>query len=391
MSKKPKNSQETPEHALIVVPDGTAETGSFGRSDNSSRRSSSESSVSAPLVWLRLKNFLELKAPKTRETYTGILAEWCRFLKSEPGSDDAARKIISAEDHHAIAYLNWLSKQPGEAPRSSLETSTERAISADAKARWGSKNEGLEHTLSNATIAKKFAALRRLYKVLMAYNLGPAHNPFDTDRVPPPPKNAGRKRPTRMLDFKLVTEIISQPDISTVKGIRDRAILSVLFGGGLRRSEIRKLRISDCRKTPQGTPFLYLRSTKARKDAEQAIPPWASEALEAWIVVRRDQEASESDYLFTGFTGKGGTTPTASQISEISIYRLFVQYCKAAGSTEFVSPHSARATAITKLLADGLPHRLVQEFSRHSSIQMVELYDKRRVGVEDNPGVKLKF
>jgi integrase len=68
-----------------------------------------------------------------------------------------------------------------------------------------------------------------------------------------------------------------------------------------------------------------------------------------------------------------------------------VHYCKAAGSTEFVSPHSARATAITKLLADGLPHRLVQEFSRHSSIQMVELYDKRRVGVEDNPGAKLKF
>jgi hypothetical protein len=48
-------------------------------------------------------------------------------------------------------------------------------------------------------------------------------------------------------------------------------------------------------------------------------------------------------------------------------------------------------TAISKLLSDGISHREVQEFSRHSSVQMVELYDKRRIGVEDNPGKKLEY
>ena len=53
--------------------------------------------------------------------------------------------------------------------------------------------------------------------------------------------------------------------------------------------------------------------------------------------------------------------------------------------------HSARATAITRLLAEGIPHREVQEFSRHASIQMVELYDKRRIGVDKNPGRGLDY
>jgi integrase len=73
------------------------------------------------------------------------------------------------------------------------------------------------------------------------------------------------------------------------------------------------------------------------------------------------------------------------------LYRLFKHYCEKAGATQFLTPHSARATAITKLLADGIPHREVQEFSRHSSIQMVELYDKRRLTVEENPGKELDY
>jgi integrase len=63
----------------------------------------------------------------------------------------------------------------------------------------------------------------------------------------------------------------------------------------------------------------------------------------------------------------------------------------AAGAGRYATPHSARATAITKLLADGIPHREVQEFSRHSSIQMVEWYDKRRFSVEQSPAKELSY
>jgi integrase len=78
-------------------------------------------------------------------------------------------------------------------------------------------------------------------------------------------------------------------------------------------------------------------------------------------------------------------------MSDTGLYLLFKQYCMAAGAGMYVTPHSARATAITKLLSDGVPHRVVQEFSRHASIQMVEWYDKRRFDVEQSPAKGLVY
>ena len=91
------------------------------------------------------------------------------------------------------------------------------------------------------------------------------------------------------------------------------------------------------------------------------------------------------------YRGQGGKAATNRPLSTSGLYSLFTQYCRLAGASKYITPHSARATAITKLLADGIPHRQVQEFSRHSSVQMVEVYDKRRIGVEENPAKDLDF
>ena len=348
----------------------------------------------ADKVWLRISAFLSLKSPATRVTYSGIVAEWCRFLRTEPGTAEAATAMIGATDLHAIAYRKFLEQKPGEKPRMarmSGRVSHERGIAIERLSGRGVKKDGLDATQSNATIHKKFAALRRIYRMLVSSNVGIAENPFEADRVPPPPKDAGRKRPTQMIDFELVMEIVSIPDPNTPKGRRDRAILATLFGGGLRRSEVVGLRIGDIKKTSSGTTFLYLRHTKAKKDAEQAIPRWAAEHLWELVQERKAHGAMDGDYLFVGFTGKGGQTITTKPMSDTGLYLLFKQYCMAAGAGMHATPHSARATAITKLLADGIPHREVQEFSRHSSIQMVEWYDKRRFSVEESPAKELSY
>ncbi|NDC37340.1 MAG: hypothetical protein EBZ48_04735, partial [Proteobacteria bacterium] len=175
------------------------------------------------------------------------------------------------------------------------------------------------------------------------------------------------------------------------KGVRDRALLAALFGGALRRSEAATLRLGDVRKSNAGTIYLYLRATKAKRDAEQALPKWAAAAVIAWVKQRATDGAGSGDFLFVGYTGRAGKTPTPEPISASGVYKLFKLYCQRAGAGPYVTPHSARATAITRLLESGIAHREVQQFSRHASIQMVELYDKRRLGVEKNPGKLLEF
>lgn len=340
-------------------------------------------------LWLRLSAFLSLRSPNTQSTYFGIVKEWCEFLQAEFGTAAGAQQVVSASDLHAIAYRNWLQRRPGEKPRAQRAESLSRSV--EVRRTRAAKKEGLEATLSNATIAKKFAALRRIYRMFIAAGLGCKANPFDTDRVPAPPKDSGRKRPTEMLEFDLVKRVISGPDVSIPKGLRDQALLSVLFGGALRRSEASRLRLGDVRKTSRGTVYLYLRSTKAKKDAEQALPDWASKTVLRLVAQRRREKAAEADFLFVSYTGRGGRTPTSEPVSVSGIYKLFKYYCQLAGAGRFVSPHSARATAITKLLDQGIPHREVQEFSRHSSVQMVELYDKRRISIDHGPGRALDF
>lgn len=340
-------------------------------------------------VWLRINAFLDLKSENTQRTYISIIKEWCEFLGTEPGSPAAARAILSATDLHALAYRKWLERRKGQRPRLEPSASDTRALERSNGPRQ--RRDGLQHTLANSTIAKKFTALRRIYRMLIASALGVVANPFDSDRVPPPAARAGQKRPTEMLDFQMVKAVLDAPDCSTGKGLRDSALLALLFGGGLRRSEVVALRIGDLRQSPGGTTYVRLRATKSKRDADHALPPWAAARVQQLAEQRLQEGAAPGDYLFVAERGPGAGGRSSRGLTASGLYRIFKDYCRQTGAGMFITPHSARATAITKLLADGLNHREVQEFSRHASVQMVEVYDKRRYGVDKSPAKDLDY
>jgi integrase/recombinase XerD len=383
---------------MAVSNDNSKNPFALTRASSGFNEGSKKSHKNSQEVWMRLEAFLSTRSPNTQVTYLGIMKEWCLFLGAQAGTDKAANLVTSATDLHAIAYRKWLFSRPGQKPRYDqgsdiIEGRKQKSKSVVKlnKKTANQKTSGLESTQTNATIWKKFAALRRMYRVLISAEFL-SSNPFDSDKVPPPAKDSGRKRPTEMLAFDLVKQVIDLPDEKTEKGLRDKAILAALFGGGLRRSEIASLRISDFRITRAGTCYLYLRSTKARKDAEQALPTWAATLIAKVIDQRRKlHKAKEGDFIFISYVGFAGLTPVNKPVSHSGIYKLFKQYCLMIGAGSHLSPHSARATAITKLLDQGLSHRFVQEFSRHSSIQMVEVYDKRRIGVDESAAKKLEF
>lgn len=306
----------------------------------------------------RLAIWLSGLKRSTRLKYEQILHEWCLFLGAESPAS-SARLMLAATELEAARYREWLYTRPGYRG-----------------------NHG------NATIAGKMAILRKAYRIISS--LTDKSNPFDPILVPPPSKHANLKRPTEMIPFESVRAIRDLPDVSTPKGVRDHAILALLFGGGLRRGELSKLSISDVKRSPKGAIYVVLRGTKNGRDYHQALPPWAGDSVERLVSQRLAESATPASPLCNSYVGRGGLISIEKPISSSGIYKLFLGYAEQVGITGR-TPHSARATAITKLLADGVPYRNVQEFSRHASVQMVELYDKRRLSVDESPAQGLDF
>lgn len=332
------------------------------------------------VMWLKIAAWVAALAPTTQRTYLSIIKEFSAFLGATAGTKAAAELVANALPVHALAYVQQLKRQKGQTPR--LSRLARRAGTTPPK-------EG-HSSHSPATIAKKIMCLRKLYEVLIAHGCYDKANPFSPHLIPVPNPKGGRKRDTEALDFNEVPLLIDAMQDSP-RATRDRAIICALFGGGLRRGEIVKLMVGDVGRTSAGTTYLLLRSTKDGGDHQQAIPEWAAEAVWALVKERLEAGAAPDDPLFVTWTGRGGTIATERAMSDVSVYLIFKRACEAAGLSGAYTPHSARATAITKLLADGTPHREVQEFSRHKSVQMVEWYDKRRFGVDKSPAKGLNF
>lgn len=235
---------------------------------------------------------------------------------------------------------------------------------------------GTAETVHDRTIQSNLQRLSALYEYLKE-NRVVKTNPIKAARVRLAP-NRNTKRSTNALHRDDVVRLLNAPDPTTPRGLRDRAFLAAAFGGGLRRGEIHKLRICDVRKTPSGTDYLVLLGTKNGTDAEQAIPAWAAETIAQYIEQRRLDGAHELDPIFA--------------CCYHTLYHRYKIYCEQIGlDPRMYSPHSARATAITLLLSEGRPHREVQNFSRHASIQTLELYDKRHFSIDRGLGRGLQY
>jgi site-specific recombinase XerD len=327
-------------------------------------------------VWACIAGTATNKKDKT--DYRTQVFRWCEFLNVQVGTNEAAQAIISATSIHARAYRDLLENLPGQASRDGDPIRSAKS--------------------APATVRKKMAVLRSIYRDLMESGLSPS-NPFLSSLMP---SVDYQKRPTEMLPFSKVWEVINAPGSANhLKNhkypadcdriVRDRAMLAVMFAGALRRSEVVKIQINDLKTTEEGTTYLLLRDTKCNGDRNQVVASWASEFVWIWHARRVSKGAQANDYLFCPLW-RYGIQHLPDQISTVSFYLWVKEYFEVVGlDPKIYSPHSARATAVTRLLDQGVPHREVQEFSRHSSIQMVERYDKRRFGLNDNPGNILEF
>ena len=209
--------------------------------------------------------------------------------------------------------------------------------------------------LSKRSQARTLSALRSFCKWLVLEGLM-KDNPCDKVEGP----KLGYYIPG-VLAVDEVFSIIDSVDVSSWMGLRDRALIEVLYGCGLRISEAVGLK----------TSLLYLDEGfirivgKGNKERLVPIGEAASDALVEYLE-NRPAEFSRTDYVFLNRYGK--------PLSRVSAFKTVKILALRAGVTKDISPHTFRHSFATHLIENGADIRLVQEMLGHESVTTTEIY-----------------
>jgi integrase/recombinase XerD len=167
------------------------------------------------------------------------------------------------------------------------------------------------------------------------------------------------------LSVEEINAIISAVDASKSEGIRDKALLEVMYGCGLRVSELTTLKISN----------LFVKEEYLKvigKGNKERIVPIGSTALKLLRIYLEEVrvhilvKANNEDYIFLNRLG--------TSLSRISIFNIVKDLVERAGIKKVVSPHTFRHSFATHLIEGGADLRAVQEMLGHSSIITTEIY-----------------
>ena len=160
-------------------------------------------------------------------------------------------------------------------------------------------------------------------------------------------------------------------------GIRDQALLGILYGCGLRRAEAVAL---DCGDYIPDTHELRVRSGKGNKARAVYLPPGAKTALDNWLDMREQSVGNADDGpiflpILKGKSAAGGRI-VLRRLSDQSVMHILLGRAKGAGLQK-TSPHDFRRTFISDLLDAGADIATVQKMAGHSNVQTTARYDRR--------------
>jgi len=176
--------------------------------------------------------------------------------------------------------------------------------------------------------------------------------------------NLHRKLP-ESLSLPEINDLIAAIDVSKPEGMRNKAIVEVLYGCGLRVSELCSLRISDLH-----TEAEFIKVTG--KGNKERILPIGSTALKfvnlylTEVRIHLKIKKGNEDIIFLNRTG--------TKLSRISIFTMIKTLAEKIGLNKSISPHTLRHSFATHLVEGGADLRAVQEMLGHSSITTTEIY-----------------
>ncbi|HAP98261.1 MAG TPA: site-specific tyrosine recombinase XerD [Cutibacterium acnes] len=183
------------------------------------------------------------------------------------------------------------------------------------------------------------------------------------------PGTRSRRLP-KALSMDQVESLLAAPDTSTPEGLRDAALLELLYGTGARVSEICALDVDDIRPVLDD-PDLGLRLI-GKGDKERIVPlgSYAAKAVDAWLIRGRPAWAEIGNGEHALLLNTRGR-----RLSRQSAWAVIRRAGEAAGlDVEHLSPHSLRHSYATHLLDGGADVRVVQELLGHSSVTTTQIY-----------------
>lgn len=171
------------------------------------------------------------------------------------------------------------------------------------------------------------------------------------------------------LHFDEIQAMLDAIDLNTETGLRDRAIIELLFSGGLRVSELCKLNRGDINLEKKE----FVVRGKGSKDRPIFIDASAASRVRDYLAVRHDALPA----LFLNNSKNSGIPDTSGDYRRLttrSIQRIIEKYTRAAGITKHVTPHTLRHSFATDLLMNGADIRSVQSLLGHSNISTTQIY-----------------
>lgn len=210
--------------------------------------------------------------------------------------------------------------------------------------------------LQKKSIARKLSAVKSFFKYLMKQQIITT-NPAKLIATP----KFEKKMPV-FLGQEQVRDVFEYVDSGTPEGLRDRAVLELFYGCGIRLSELTGLNFSDINFTG-GTLSVF------GKGAKQRIIPMgkqAGDALRSYLDYRRSITSSEKNAVFLGKNGK--------RITPLAVQRLVKRALEKVSDAKKLSPHILRHSFATHLLDNGADLRAVKDLLGHENLSTTQVY-----------------
>ena len=298
-------------------------------------------------------------SPHTAKCYAADLHQFCEFLCSNGG---VAETGISAGGYGLASHGGNGHGGGGTAlvaPPVNTAVTREQMLAVRCEDVQRFLTFLREREYSKSTTARKLATLRSFYKFCLKRSYVTS-NPLVTIRTP-----KQDKRLPKFLEEHEVRRLLETPDVTTLLGARDRAMLETLYSTGVRVSELVDLNVADVDLVGE---CLHIRG-KGKKARITPISPTALAWTRRYTDIRRADPRSATFDQQAVFVNKHG-----QRLSTRSVRRKLDKYLAQVGLDPAISPHTLRHSFATHMLNRGADLRSVQQLLGHQSLSTTQIY-----------------